>query len=393
MPGAVGMARIMHVIPGLHVGGAETMLQKLLSVSRGGEHEHEVVSMTDLGIVGRQMLDMGVLVHALGMRKGHPELRGLYRLIRLIRERSPDLIQTWMYHADLLGGVAARVVGVPVIWGIRCTDIKNEKMMSKIVATLVNPFLSRFIPDSILCCADEARRIHEGYGYRKNRLCVIPNGFDTNRFRMDEERRSVFRSEIGMQEDAFLIGTVGRLHPMKDHRNFILAAAKISEEFPSARFVLCGEGLERGSGPVEAWIREAGGESERFILLGRREKTEEIYPAMDVNVLCSCSGEGFPNVLGEAMSCGVPCVATNVGDSAVIIGDTGRIVPPEDSAKLAEAIAGMLRLSNSERRGLGEAARKRIADRFSIESVVGQYNRLYQLILSGRAGRLMKRRV
>ncbi len=378
----IRLPKVMHVIPGLKVGGAETMLLKLLIASRHSCWEHEVVSMTDVGEVGLQIKRAGFMVHAMGMKNGVPNPLGLFRLRRLFLERSPNVIQTWIYHADLLGGLAAKWTGgIPVVWGIRQSDLQTDKFLKKIVARAVNPVLSYFIPKAIVCCAEKGRQVHRDFGYASEKMQVIPNGFELSKFTPDLERRLATRSLLGFADDELVVGMVARLHPMKDHRNFVMAAACVAAHFPRARFLLCGAGMTLQSVELTSMFAEAAVEAGRFSLLGRRDDLDWIYPAMDVNVLSSLGTEGFPNVLGEAMACGVPCVATDAGDSGLVVGDTGRIVPPRDSGALARAIMELLAMSEEDRRRLGRAARQRIEERFSIEAIAARYDMLYRRVL------------
>jgi glycosyltransferase involved in cell wall biosynthesis len=380
----VRLPKVMHVIPGLKVGGAETMLLKLMIASRDGRWEHEVVSMTDAGDVGPQMKRAGFVVHVLGMRNGVPNPMGLFELRKLFLERAPDIVQTWMYHADLLGGLAARWIGgIPVVWGIRQSDLQTEKILKKFLARLVNPVLSYLIPHAIVCCAERGRQLHEEFGYSSAKMQVIPNGFDLSIFTPDPKKRAAARSFLGFSGDDLVVGMVARLHPMKDHRNFIRAAARVAAKVPHSRFLLCGAGATTQATELTEAIADTGLEASRFSLLGRRDDLDRIYPAMDLHVLSSRSVEGFPNVLGEAMACGVPCVATNMGDSALIVGDTGRIVPPRDPGALADAIVELLGMPEEARDRLGRAARQRIEERFSIETIAARYRALYGGLLTG----------
>ena len=371
----------MHVIPGLEVGGAETMLLKLLMASRNGRWEHEVVSMTDVGEVGQQMKRAGFTVYAMGMRNGVPNPIGLMRLKRLFLEHTPDVIQTWIYHADLLGGLAAKWAGgIPVVWSIRQSDLQTDKVLKKSVARLVNPILSYFIPKAIVFCAEKGRQLHKEFGYASEKMQVIPNGFDLLKFKPDSKKRIATRSRLGFSDKELVVGMVARLHPMKDHRNFVRAATRVVARVPHARFLLCGAGVTLRS--MADMFKEAGIEARRFSLLGRRDDLDQIYPAMDLNVLSSLGTEGFPNVLGEAMACGVPCVATDAGDSALVVGDAGRIVPPRDPGALANAIVELLAIPEEDRRDLGRAARRRIEERFSIEAIAAKYDMLYSSLLT-----------
>jgi glycosyltransferase involved in cell wall biosynthesis len=377
----------MHVITGLEVGGAETVLCRLLAASCMSRYEHEVVSMTTIGPIGERIAASGVPVTALGMRNGMPDPRSVWQLSRIMRKRAPALVKTWMYHADLLGGLAAKKAGgIPVVWGIRQNDVKAEKLLKKILARVINPLLSYSLPDAIVCCAEEARKTHAGFGYARKKLCVIPNGFDLERFRPDEKSRREVRAELGVPSTALLVGMVTRMHPMKDIGNFLKAAGRVAQELPNSRFLLCGEGMTGKSAQLESWRKDAGLPTDRLLLLGRVSNVERLYPALDLYVSSSLS-EGFPNVLGEAMACGVPCVATDVGESSLIVGDTGDIVPSRNVGALTGAILGKLRLSAAARRSLGQAARDRIAQNYSLPTISAQYAALFDQIIQGRAAK------
>ena len=378
---------VLHVITGLEVGGAELMLLRLLAASISSHFpiSHEVVSLTTIGPTGSRLQAAGVGVVSLGMRNGVPDPRGLVALVRLLRRRSPSLIQTWMYHADLLGGIAARLAGdIPVIWSIRQSDVKAENRLHRLLAQVINPLLSRWMPKAIVCCGERVRDVHVGYGYAREKCVVIPNGFDLERFKANSGAGALLRAELKIPEDAPVVGMAARLHPMKDHATFLAAAAIVARSIPAAVFVLCGDGLTAGSPTVARLVLESGLPMERLRLIGRRDDLENIYPALTVAVLSSKSGEGFPNVLGEAMACGVPCVATDVGDSALIVGEHGRIVPPGDAGALAGAVLKLLHMPEAERTALGLAARAKIAERYSIAAVAGQYESLYEQVAARR---------
>jgi glycosyltransferase involved in cell wall biosynthesis len=374
---------VMHIISGLPVGGAESMLYKLVSRSAHTRSTHEVVSLTTVGPVGARLQAEGIKVVGLGMPNGVPDPRGLVRLVQLLRQHPPALVQTWMYHADLLGGIAAKLSGkIPVVWGVRNTEIGAEKFLLKFLARVVNPPLSHWVPDAIVCCAERAREVHVAFGYAREKCIVIPNGFDMARFQPNWKARAALRTELEIPPSSPVVGMVARLHPMKDHGTFLTAAATVAQSIPSAVFVLCGDGLTSDSPTLTQKIRESGLPIERLRLLGRRDDVENIYPALTATVLSSKSGEGFPNVLGEAMACGIPCVATDVGDSALIVGEHGRIVSPRNPRALAAAILEMLRMPDSERMALGLAGRSRIEQRYSIAAIAVQYESLYEGIVS-----------
>jgi glycosyltransferase involved in cell wall biosynthesis len=276
---------------------------------------------------------LGIPVTSLGMGRGVPDPSSVLRLRRLLKRDRPDVVQTWMYHADLVGGIAATSPGLrlPVVWNIRHGTLDRVASRRRTFAVVrVCAMFSRWVPHTILCCSNEARSVHAGMGYASSKLRVIPNGFDTMTFRPDPVARTAVRAELQLPDDARTIGMIARFHAQKDHRNFVQAAALLHTQRPRTHFVLCGDGTSSENRELLEWIDTAGLRGV-FHLLGERRDVPRVMAALDIVSLSSRSGEGFPNVLGEAMACGVPCVATDVGDSAYIVGDTGRIVPPRNS--------------------------------------------------------------
>lgn len=357
------------------------MLHKLLSVSTPAESDVQVISLTDIGPVGERIRELGVSVRALGMRRGRPGTGGLVRLRRWLRRSEPDLVQTWMYHADLLGGLAAKLAGpIPVVWGIRngvLEPVGNKRTTiwtAKACATL-----SRWLPNWIVCCSESARRFHESMGYRSEKMSVIPNGFDLLRFKPDPEARSQIRRELGTPSNAVLIALVARWDPQKDHENFIRAAGRLAPHAPDVRFVLCGDGITPDNKSLMSQIENAG-LSDRCHLLGRRMDVARVTAALDI-ATCSSYAEAFPNVLGEAMACGVPCVTTDAGDAADIVGDTGIVVPTKNPAALAGAWMKLVDMGAAARNQLGERARRRIRQQFDLTQVNRRYQDLYRQVL------------
>lgn len=376
-----GGPRVFHVITSLVVAGAETVLWRLLSADRSSGSR--VVGLRDMGAAGERIAALGVPVEALGLRRMADSLRAVAVLARRIRSARADVVQTWMYHADLLGGLAARLAGVPVAWGIRQTSLDPRgTRRSTLVVARACALLSRIVPRKIVCCSVASLRTHAAAGYAAEKMIVIPNGFDVASFRPDPRARSSVRRELGLAEDAPLVGLVGRFDPQKDHENFVRAAARLHAARPDVHFVLCGDGIDRGNRALAGWI-DGGGLAGRFHLLGRRDDVARLDAALDV-ATSSSWGEGFPNAIGEAMACGVPCVVTDVGDSALLVGDTGRVVSPRDPEALADAWLALLRVGAEERLRLGALARKRIEERFELSSVAARYRRLHEEI--ARAG-------
>jgi glycosyltransferase involved in cell wall biosynthesis len=374
--------RLLHVITGLSTGGAEMMLYKLVSST---PNRAAVVSMGGDGPMGKLIRDAGVQVVSLGMRPGIPDPRAVLRLVKIIRKWKPDVVQTWMYHADLLGGLAARLSGVPVVWNIRQStlDRASSKLHTRLTLAVCAK-LSRTLPSRIICCSDAGRNLHTQLGYDAARMVLIPNGFDTEMFRPRPEIRKSFRRDFGIPEESPVIGLIARFDPQKDHESFFSAAGRLRESFPEARYLLCGSGVDQENPQIRQWIASHG-LGDRTLLLGRRDDVHHVMNALDI-VASSSYQEGFPNVIGEAMSSGVPCVVTDAGDSAMIVGDAGITVPPRDPAALADGWASILRMEALQRECIGRAARNRIIRHFSIQAVVGRYEDLYSRVKEIHAG-------
>lgn len=364
------------------------MLHKLLSAG-GGDPEHTaVVSLMGLGVIGPRLQEAGFQVHTLGMQRSMPSPRGFLGLRRLLLEFRPDVVQGWMYHGNMAALMATRVSGlrVPVAWNVRQTVYRLADN-SAATATLIRAgaFLSRHA-GAIIYNSRTSSEQHRALGYDARRAQVIPNGFDVERFRPDAGRRQSMRVELGVGPDEQLLGMIARYDPMKDFPSMLQAMSRIVAAHPDARLVLAGRDVTRDNAELGAHIRNNNLQA-HVRLLGEVADTPRLMSALDV--LCSSSawGEGFPNVLGEAMACGVPCVATDVGDSADIIGDTGIAVPPRDPASFGDAVVRLLSMPDDARRALGAAARIRVQLRYALEDVVTQYDALYESLRThGGAG-------
>jgi glycosyltransferase involved in cell wall biosynthesis len=376
--------KVTHVITGLNTGGAEMMLYRLLLHTDLAAYEPQVISMTDIGAIGEKIRMLGVPVRALGMRRGVPNPLSVLRLARWFRLDPPHVVQSWMYQADLVGVLAARLAGgVPVAWGIHSThlDPSSEKR-SKIWTVRACAWSSRWLPTRIVCCSEASRKVHAELGYVPKKMLVIPNGTDLTAYRPDPEVRSSVREELGVKEATPLIGLVARFDSPKDHHTFVWAAALLRARVPDANFVLCGDDITWENPRLTEWIDEAGVRS-CCHLLGRRLDVPSLTAALDVASSSSSYGEAWPLVIGEAMACGVPCVVTDVGDSALIVGDTGRVVPPKEPKALANAWHELLALSSKDRARLGRAARRRMEERFNLLTAVTRYEELYEELAVG----------
>jgi glycosyltransferase involved in cell wall biosynthesis len=379
---------VLYVTTALIAGGAEMMLYRLLSRLDRTRFTPQVVSLLEHGPISRKIQALGVPVRSLGMKVGVPNPAVVLRLARWLRQDPPDMMQTWMYHADLVGGLAARLAGnIPVAWGIRHSDLSSETS-SRLTHLTVKTcaLLSHWLPDRIVCCSEAARQVHMAIGYAAEKMVVIPNGYDVGTFRPDFGTRATIRKALGLSEDAPIIGMVARFDPQKDHRTFIRAAQLLHRDRPDAHFLLCGMEVTWDNQDLARWIDDAGLRTHCHLLGRRDDDIANVTAALDIASLSSSYGEGFPNVVSEAMCCGVPCVVTDVGDAALIVGQTGIVVPPRNPQALAAAWRTMLEMGCEGRRPMGIAARQRIKERFDIAEITGRYEHLFEeLARSARA--------
>lgn len=372
---------VLHIITGLAVGGAEMALYRLIVQSRGGDYTHTVISLTPEGGMRERFFDAGIILHVLDLRRS--PLSQFLKLCRLVREIRPDIVQTWLYHADMLGGLAARLVGNRnIIWGIRSTEVawgcsRHTTLVRKACARL-----SRWVPHTIVCVAEAARRAHTAIGYDAARMVVVGNGFDVSRLTATPAQRAELREQCGFGPDDIVIGTVGRFNASKDHGTFVRAVGLLARRHAHLRFLMVGKDLDADNRDLARWIAETGMRN-RFVLLGERADVPVCLAAMDIFCLSSRM-EAFPNVVGEAMAMGLPCVSTHVGDVAMLLADTGVIVPPGDPEMLAQGIATLLAMEPAQRASLGQRARARILAEFTMDRARRRFETIYNHIASRR---------
>ncbi|MDX6748515.1 glycosyltransferase [Geminicoccaceae bacterium 1502E] len=375
--------RILHVIPALVTGGAQMMLAKLLEAP-GTPHQQRVVALCPGGGLWPRVVASGADPCDLGLTPGEISPRALLRLAALLRRWRPDVVHGWMYHGNLAALLASRLSGrhPAVLWNIRHSlhDLSLEKGATRVVIRASVP-LSRLAGATVYNAQVSARQ-HQRHGYTSRDVEIIPNGFDTERFRPDPQARAALRSELGLAPATVLLGHAARYHPMKAHLALIRALGRLVGEGADVHLLMAGEGVT----PANEALREAiaaGGIGGRVSLLGERQDMPRLLASLDLAVLCSAWGEGFPNVLGEAMACGVPCLATDVGDCEMLLQATGGVVPPGDAEALAAALGWFVGMPQEVRRSLGMAARERILQEFALPAVARRYDALYERLGGG----------
>ena len=362
--------KVCHFIVGLQVGGAEMMLEKLI-MNSSENIEHHVISLTSIGVIGKRLENNNISVYEVNINKFFGFIFFPFFIIYLLKRIKPSVVQTWMYHSDFIGGILAKICGIPMIlWGIRNTQVETRGGLSKKIIRLICSKLSYTIPDKIICVANSARDSHRMIGYCDKKMVVIENGFDTKKFNTNKSRRKEIRDSLSIPSNAIVIGSVGRFMPAKDH-NFLLA---VMNNFNKDNIYTVVIGRDTSNIFLENHPKI---NKNNLIILNQRDDLHELYCIFDIFFLHSRT-EGFPNVLGEAMSCGITCITTDVGDAKKIVADENLVV--DESIRLNSAIQKMSRLismSNDERAIIGQRLRKRVEDHYSIEAAVKNFERFY----------------
>jgi glycosyltransferase involved in cell wall biosynthesis len=376
--------RVLFISSGLGVGGAETALERLIPHLQAKRVVCEVASLREVGEIGERMLSVGITVHALGMRPPKPSLKGLWRLFRLIRHFKPDVIQGWMYHGNIAAQIARLAAPRAVVLGaIHQTLARPELDPWTTRAVIRLDALLSHLAQRTIYVAHSAAEQHVARGYSKRAAIVLPNGCDTKRFAPDAALRQNMRAALGFSSNAFVIGTVGRFHPVKDHAGFLRAAIEVAQRFEHARFVMAGAGLDVGNAELALLLAHPALQG-RVSMLGARDDIPDVMRALDLFVLSSLS-EGLPNVVAEAMSCAVPCVVTRVGDAPWMVADTGWVVAPNNPEQLAAAMSKVITTDPLRLVALGRAARARVESEMSITGVARRYIELYNDLVPKRA--------
>jgi len=372
--------RLLHIITGLETGGAERMLLKLAPPLRDRGFTQEILSLTTKGDLGARFEEAGFPVHAAGLRRGRL-LAGLGAVARTLRAFRPDIAQTWLYHADLVGGAAARLLGVPrVVWNIRHSVSPHTDKRTTLMVARACAALSHGLPDGILYNSTMGVKTHLALGYDARLTTLLPNGFETDIFHKNDAQRAAWRARWGVPPDALLVGWAGRFHPQKACPDFLQAVLRVIARNPRVYVVAVGRNITPENPALSAVLEDAPGR-DRILLQGPCSDMPGFLASLDVFVSSSVGGEGFPNVLAEAMCCEIPCVVTDAGDSAFVVGETGTAVPPADPGVLAQALLDHFALSAEERKALGARARARVLTHWSIEAVADAYARYYKVLL------------
>jgi glycosyltransferase involved in cell wall biosynthesis len=361
--------RVVLLIRSLGVGGAERQLVVLARALHARGVDVRVLTFYPGGAWRPELEAAGVPVEDLGKGGRWDVLAFLWRLWRRLCALRPDVLYSWLPMANVLATIVGSMAGVPrIVWGVRASNLDGDRYdwLHRVEQSLARRLARR--ADAIICNAEAGRRWHEAMGYPRERMVVIENGIDTERFHFDAHARTHLRKEWGIADHEHLIGLIARIDPMKDHDTFLRAAAQLAGRSPGVRFVCVGDGSESELARLKG-LAHALGLDGRLLWLGRRADVAGVLSAMDI-ASSSSYGEGYSNAIGEAMACGRICVVTDVGDSRRIVGETGFVVPPRDPEALARGWEAALALLPAQRVAREQAARRRIEKRFSVKRMV-----------------------
>jgi glycosyltransferase involved in cell wall biosynthesis len=360
---------VLHVIPDLYTGGAEHVLAALLTAERD-----EPISQIVINLLGGAASDStltetiraaGIPVHQLGGQSTLDFPFILFRLCHLIRRIRPVAIQSWLYYADLASLWALELSGrrdaTRLYWGIRSSDMDQSHYRRALGWTIKACVKRSAKPDAVVANSFAGRDVHRALGYAPRAFPVIPNGIDTQRFHPDPSARARVRTHLAVPDSKLIVIHVARVDPMKDHASLAAVAAAL----PDIQFIMVGTGTREIDAPTN------------LMALGNRRDMPDLYAAADLSLSTSIFGEGFPNAVAEAMACGIPVVATDVGDSRIIAGDTGVIVPRRDIAAMVTAISRLQAEPQTKRSARASAARKRIEDCYSLDRMVRAFDALH----------------
>lgn len=373
--------KLLHIITGLNNGGAEAVMLRLVAAEQRKGNQHHVISLMDRGIYAERLEQAGATVHTLDFPRGRVTATGSAQLFRLVRQIRPDVVQTWMYHSDLIGGVVARLTGVRAIaWGIRHANLDPaHNSRSTLAIVRLCALLSGWVPRKIVSCSVQATRVHQAMGYRADKFIQIPNGYNLQRLQPDAAARSAVRAELGIADTDFVLGMVARFDVQKDHRNLVQALGLLQRRGVPFTCLLVGVGMDQANAELRGWL-DAAGVAGSVKLLGPRSDVPAVMNALDVHVLSSL-GEAFPNVLAEAMACGTPCVTTDVGDAAVIVADHGWVVASQDAQALAGGLVQAYQCfteGGAEWKARQAQGRAHIMANFELEQMCERYRQVWQ---------------
>jgi glycosyltransferase involved in cell wall biosynthesis len=367
--------KVCYIISNLDIGGAELSLSKIVQ-GLNKDFDFTIISFKKIGNVGEALKKNGINIISLELRNVFDIFFKLILLYKIIKKLKPDFVHTWMYHADFFGGIVSRLAGVKIVyWNIRNTELIKGTAFSTRIIGYINSLFSYIIPTKIILVSESSKKYHSKLLYSKNKMLVIPNGYDINKYKLDKAKRKNIRRELIISDESLIVGSIARFNEYKDHTSFINAGLKLLENNDKVYFVLIGRDVTLKNKKLSQLIENSKFRN-NFYFLGEKNNIIDYYSAFDIFCLHSVS-EGFPNVLAEAMAFGLPCVSTDVGDSKILVSNTQLLVPPMDHIKLSHALKRICMMSENERKIIGQYNQKIISSNYSTDILFGSYAKLY----------------
>ena len=363
--------QILYIINSLDLGGAENILFQILS--NRNKKNIKIISLTSKGFYGNQLSKKGYKVYALNIQKNISAFKKVFRLFILIFTYKPHIVHTWMYHSNLLGGISAKLLGIKKIYWSIHHDFEYSNKFNFFEMKLL-ALLSYWIPNKTIYSSISSQINHLKNGYKKSNTLIINNGVSTLKYKPDLRLREKFRTDLNIDSDCFLLGNISRYHPIKDHNTLLKALAELKNYQINFKCVLIGSGLSDDNTHLMKKINKHS-LNKHIILYGESNEVFKIINSFDLNVLTSRS-ECSPVTLLESMSCGIPCLSTNVGDAKNIVGDSGWIVEPENPRQLSTCMKEIIKQNNLLKQK-SKLALKRIRNFFTLEKMLAEYEKLY----------------
>lgn len=367
--------KICHIITSLDVGGAELVLFRLLSAQSTNANNITVITLKAGGALALELQRLGFTVHTLNVSGLSSLLFSVFKLAKMLKSIQPDIVQSWLYHADFISALSSFYWRAPhYVWGIHTCQLPKGKVATWAIMKACAR-LSYFVPDKIVCVAEAARQLHLTQGYCADKFAVIPNGFSLNDYKAKPAQRELLRQELGIAPSATAVGIVARWHPDKGQDVLLRAISKIQQHYANVVFVFVGRGCDKHNQELVTLTSHCAF-PDNILAVGERSDIPAILNSLDVFCMPSRT-EAFPLALGEAMCAALPVVATAVGDVQYMTGNLVSLAMPDNADALATQLTQILALTPAQRTELGQALLARVSTLFSIETMVARYQKLY----------------
>ena len=368
--------KIFHLINSLGAGGAERVLSNLCINDKN--NTHVICTLLGEDEYSYQIKNNSIRVYHLNILKNKLSFLNIFQLYLILKKENPEILQSWLYHSDLIGSIFGTICGIKkIIWNIRHTDISslNMKNSTKILVRIC-AIISKFVPNKIIYCSKISLKEHEMIGYNKKKSHLIYNGVDINIFKPTRQNKD--KKALKSKKDIFKIGMVARFNHYKNHIGLIDVMKLLELNDIKFHCYLIGKNIDSKNKILVDYIHKLG-ISNKFSLLGYKDNMPDILNMLDLHILLTYS-ESFPNVIAEAMSCGVPCISSNEGEAKKIISKNGYILKGNNKKEVFDKIIQIINIkkNNSEWVKLKRNCKMHIEKNFSLQLMIDNYNRLWK---------------